>query len=343
MRILYLGVKTGTCIQRAEALKRIGHEVIHVDPAKYVPTERWTKKFHWETGGLLIHKKVGEKTLAEIHSVSPNPKFDVAWVDGGRYVGGPLIEQLKTISGRVVNYNIDDPFGGRDRYSWSTYLRYLKHYDLLAVVRKVNVEEAFKRGAKDVIFRHMTCDEVAHAPRALTAEDYQKRGTDVLFVGTWMEDRGTFMNQLISLGVPLSIYGSRWERAKEWSQLKPYWKGTHLGDPDTYCKTLQCSKVSIGILSKGNRDMHTTRSSEIPALGVLLCAERTAEHSEMYDEGSEAVFWKDATECAKVCHDLLANDERRKDIAARGRLRVLKNQTYNEPAVAAILDRLFKK
>jgi len=212
---------------------------------------------------------------------------------------------------------------------------------LAVVVRALSVPEAKARGAKDVLFVKMSGDEVAHRPRTLTPEDIKKWSSDVIFVGTWMPERGPFMSELLDLGVPLTIYGSNWQKAREWPKLQSVWKGPGMSNPDEYSKALQCAKVTLGLLSKGNRDMHTQRSSEIPALGALFCAERTPEHEEMYQDGYEAVFWSDAKECAAQCQKMLSNEELRSQIAARGRERVLKNGTMNELTMQAILDRTF--
>jgi spore maturation protein CgeB len=93
------------------------------------------------------------------------------------------------------------------------------------------------------------------------------------------------------------------------------------------------------LLSKGNRDLHTQRSLEIPSLGGLLCAERTAEHLALYDEGKEAVFWQDAEECAEVCNRLLENETLRLEIAQRGLERAWRNNHFNEPVIASVIER----
>jgi spore maturation protein CgeB len=90
-------------------------------------------------------------------------------------------------------------------------------------------------------------------------------------------------------------------------------------------------------LSKGNRDLHTTRSLEIPYAGGLLCAERTEEHEEPYREGVDAVFWSDARECAQICQELLDNPERRRAIAASGAERVCSLKLGNEDIVRNVL------
>jgi spore maturation protein CgeB len=138
--------------------------------------------------------------------------------------------------------------------------------------------------------------------------------------------------------VPLTIRGANWHKAPDWRVLRPFWKGEAIWG-DEYAKAIQCAKVCLGLVSKGNRDLHTTRSSEIPALGSLLCAERTTDHLQMYEEGKEALFWSSADECAAMCHYALANDDRRQAIAIAGRARLARNGHYNEHMLQQIIAR----
>lgn len=339
MKILYLGVPAGSSNQRANALRRIGHEVTLINPEPFVRGHRLVRKFHWEAGSVTCQKAVTEGVLSGIRELGPNGRFDLVWVDSGRLVGPKLVQALRSSFGKIVNYNLDDPFGKRDRFSWLSYLRAVPFYDLVVVVRKENVEEARRRGAKDVILLKRAADDVDHIPHPVSEEQRARLSSEVLFLGTWFPERGPFMRELLSKGVPLTIYGDRWDRAPEWPEIKRVWKGNSLY-ADDYAIGIQCSKIALGLLSKGNRDLHTQRSSEIPAIGGLLCAERTSEHQEMYVDGEEAVFWDDAAECASVCKKLLEDDALRIRIRDAGFARVRKNGSFNQPLVQAILDRL---
>jgi hypothetical protein len=183
---------------------------------------------------------------------------------------------------------------------------------------------------------YRSADEVSHAPRHLSAHDHQVWDCEVLFLGTWFPERGPFLKALIEHGVPLTIQGPHWHKAREWPLLKSHWRGGAISGDD-YAKAIQCARVNLGLLSKENRDLHTTRSLEIPALGALLCAERTTEHQGMYEEGREALFWKDAQECADQCRHALENEPRRLAIAAAGHQRVMRNGHYNQMVVTHIL------
>ena len=333
MKILYLGPDSFTSKQRSDALIRLGHDVLAVDPARYAPQNPLARKINWEAGGFLSQALVARGVFQAIGDM----RFDVTWVDSGRYVGPALVHALQRRGSPVLNYNVDDPFGKRDRFSWLLYLHTVSAYDLVAVVREENVAEAKARGARKVVRVYRSADEVAHAPRPLTEEDHARWDSDVCFVGTWFPERGPFMAELVRLGVPLTIFGNGWQKAPEWPAIQPAWRGPGTRSDDEYAKAIQCAKICLGLLSKGNRDLHTTRSLEVPLLGGLLCAERTPEHLHLYDEGTEAVFWDDAAECARVCRELLADEPRRREIARRGRERCIVNGTLNERMMSCLL------
>lgn len=331
--ILFIGRNSGTSRHRAEALRRLGNIVFQIDPHAFIPKTRLSSVWMWNTGGLFLEGYIRHRVLASL----PPRKFDLVYVDGGELVGPSLVLELKRRFGKIVNYNIDDPFGARDGQLWRLYLWAVPFYDLIVVMRDCNIPEARDAGATQVIQVPRSADEVAHVPRILSESDRTRWGSDVTFVGTWMPERGPFLERLVELGVPLTIYGDRWHKAREYSVLRRCWRGKGLYDDDQYAKAIQCAKVNLGLLSKGNRDLATTRTFEIPSLGGVLCAERTSEHTELYKENEEAVFWEAPEECAEKCKRLLQDEPYRKQLAANGRQRLLKNKTTNESVLARIL------
>ena len=332
MQILYLGPISGTCLDRANALRRLGHRVEHIDLRQLLPKTSWVDRITWRLGGKLFSPWIVRGLAARL----ADRRFDLCYVDGGEWVTPKVISLLRRHAAKVINYNIDDPLGPRDGARFKAYRQGLPYYDLNAVVRQENVAEARALGANNVIRVYRSADEMTHAPRPLTANDHDAWDTEVLFLGTWFPERGPFMLDLIRRDVPLTIRGPNWHKAPEWPQLKSHWAGGAIGGDD-YAKAIQCAKVNLGLLSKENRDLHTTRSLEIPALAGLLCAQRTTEHTAMYTEGQEALFWKGADECAAVCRIALADDDRRRAIAKAGHQRVKQNGHYNETILASIL------
>jgi len=336
LSILYIGHRDGTSLDRANALRRLGHDVEHLELRQLLPPTPWIDRVIWKLGGQFLSPWV----LRALPDKLKNHRYDLCYVDSGELVTPGVIKLIRRYATKIVNYNIDDPFGKRDVARFAAYRLSVPHYDLCVVVRSENVAEAERLGAKDVMRLYRSSDEVAHAPRAVGAEEAERWHSEVLFLGTWFPERGPFLVELIERGVPLTIRGANWQKAREWPILKPLFKGGQLKG-DEYALALQCAKVNLGLLSKGNRDLHTTRSLEIPALGALLCAERTEEHLAMYREGEEALFWDSADECATVCLDVLRDDGRRKRIAAAGQARSIANGNHNENAMNAIVGRAF--
>jgi hypothetical protein len=332
--VLYLGVADGTSLDRANALKRVGYRVEHIDLRELLPKSRWVWRITWRLGGHLLSPLVMRALPRRLGQA----RFDVCLVDSGEWITPRVIRLLRKHAARIANYNIDDPFGMRDFARSTAYRKSVSSYDLCVVVRADNVAEAFALGAKDVLRVFRSADEVTHAPRLPTASDVERLQSEVLFLGTWFPERGPFLARLIELGVPLTIRGANWNKAPEWPVLKPYWRGGSV-QGEEYALTIQCAKINLGLLSKGNRDLHTTRSLEIPALGGLLCAERTSEHLEMYVEGKEALFWADAEECAAVCLRMLKDDSRRREIAAAGHARLLRDGHRNQVVMRTIVER----
>jgi spore maturation protein CgeB len=334
VRIAYIGPERGTSLHRARALQRLGHQISIIDPWSWLGRSKWVSRWLFNAGGLGVGLFINQRLYREVSQAAPN----LIWVNQGESLGPYILQRLRTIDVPIINHINDDPFGGRDKRRFSHFRKAIAFYDLIVVPRNVNVCEAKQAGARHVIRMMMSADEIAHAPRKLNSEEQHLFSSEVAFIGTWMPERGHFMVELIHRGVPLSIWGNQWHKAPEWPVIKSCWRGPGQYDDQAYSAVILAAKICLGFLSKGNRDLHTSRSLEIPALGSLLCAERTSEHLALYEEGVEAVFWNDAFECAEICKNLLANNKRRKEIAQKGHERALHNNLFNEPVLTSIID-----
>lgn len=340
MNILYIGDNStfSTSYHRATALQRLGHIVKIInskEAVKWQLSNAFLSKVHFHTG----YKFIQTSMFSWLKKKLDEPfQPDLIWVNGGELIGANAVKLLKQKGVPVILYHNDDPTGGRDGNRFKSLLEAIPVYDLCVVVRNQNVDEFKALGAKNVIRVFMSYDEVAHKPFDNEQEIPVKFKSDIAFIGTWMrnEKRDEFILKLINEGLNVSIWGGRWDKSPLWPQLKAYYKGGTLGGKD-YVAAIQGAKICLGMLSKGNRDLHTTRSLEIPYIGGLLCAERTTEHLQMYNEGTEAIFWDDVNECAEKCKALINDDDRINSIKKAGRIRILENKAGNENVCSTIL------
>ncbi|GAB3641441.1 CgeB family protein [Spirosoma arcticum] len=343
-KILYLGDSdpNTTSAHRANALIRLGHTVVVKDPNKIIsesPGLRFIEPLHYRTGYRFLQHRLVRWVQVLVNTID---KPDLIWVSGGELLGKECLKLLKKFSCPIVLYNNDDPTGGRDGRRFDLLLKALPYYDLCAVMRGINIPEYKAKGAHHVLKVYMSYDEVAHQPFAQVSDIPIAYQSNVAFVGTWMrnEKRDEFLLELIRQGVPLSIWGNSWKKSPHWKALQVAYCGSALSGRD-YVAAVQGTKICLGFLSKGNRDLHTQRSLEVPFAGGLLCAERTSEHLAMYREGIDAVFWSDAQECARICHQLLDDASRREAIRSSGMHRVRELRVGNEDVCKEVLNAAF--
>jgi len=334
LRVAYIGVESGTSRQRARAFERLGMHVTHIDPWAWWGQNKYLRHFHLKTGYALVAPAVGKRLYSLVKASRP----DVIWVNQGELLGRGSLTRLRALGVPIVNYANDNPFSPECHRRFTQYRRALDLYDLVVVVFEEAVSLARAAGAKRVIRRHISADEVAHlaygeAPRA--------KVHDVSFIGTWHPDgRGALIAEIIRQGVPLALWGDRWEHDREWATIQSAWRGPGVYDEHKYATIIGESRICLGLVNHVAGNQHTDRSIEIPAIGSVLCAERTVEHEGMYKDGEEAVFWATPKECASLCWVLLNDESKRAAMEASGRRRAIRNGYFNEKVLAGILAEL---
>lgn len=338
MRVLYIGVSdpASTTRHRADAMRRLGAQVIHLDPQQAMAhrLHGWPGRLHYRTGYLLLASAMKRWLRSEQKNLN---QIDLVWVDSGELLSAGAMQLLKTHHAPIVLFNHDDPTGTRDRWRFMGLRQAIPLYDLCIVMREPNVAEYKLHGARDVLRSWMTFDEKKHQLDHIDRPVPLRMQSDVAFIGGnhKQEGRDLFLLQMIDAGLQLAIWGDGWDRSEHWAMLKPFWRGPSVSGQD-YVDAMRGAKLCLGFLSKGNRDQHTTRTMEIPAAGGLLCAKRTDEHMALYKEGEEAVFWHNTEECIQVCRDLLAHPEKRERIRAAGHARLKRNQCGNEDLIRRV-------
>ncbi len=333
---MYLGAnsKDSTSLHRSRALARLGHEVSHINPLEWLPQNRILTSLNVRTGFRIVAPLCTAYVLKKI----ANAGYELAWIDQGGEVSPNLYKELKRRKTRIVNYNLDDPFGSRDGRKWDTYRKGVYLHDVTVVVRRENIEEAKTWGAQNVVRVFRSYDPVAHNPDKIPESDVQRIASRVLFVGTHMPERGPFLEELIQRGVPLTIRGEGWKRAKS-SLVRKAWLGGAIYN-DEYVAAIKGADLCLGLLSKGNRDLHTQRSAEIPYIGSVFCCERTEDHLEMFNQSESVAMWSSARECAEVCCKLVNDPQRRHKMAKVAKLRIQEIGLSNDAVMAGILERV---
>lgn len=338
LRIVYVGPDYGTSLQRADALRDLGHALRHV--ANVVPSQGAARQVYRVSSRLGIPTDPAGANAALLEALRDEPA-DVLWIDKGLNIRPRTLRTARTARPalRIVAYSPDDMLNPRCQSRF--YLQGIALYDLHVTTKSYNVPELLALGAKDVLFVDKAYCSRRHRPLELTAEERARYTSDVGFVGAWESERGAEMARLAADGVPVTIWGPGWERQRERPRQLDI-RGVWLDDVE-YPKALNAIRINLGFLRKANRDLQTARSVEIPACAAFLLAERTQEHLRLFAEGEEAEFFEGYDELARKCRYYLEHEERRAAIARAGRERCVRGGYANTERLATVVDYLARK
>lgn len=271
--------------------------------------------------GFQHHLNIGPGVWAlnkKIRQSINEKKYDVLLVDNKPYLLKKTLHHIKkkSPSTKIVNLLTDDPFG-RYAKSWRL-LRETTHlYDLFFVQRKINIAELKKLGAQKVSVCYRSFDPQYNKPYVFQEKEYLQYATPVGFIGTFEEDRASYIAYLIQQGIPVTVTGNDFEGAPYWDIIQPYYQGPSVYG-DEYIKKLCGMDIALHFLRHGNRDEQDSRTFEIPASKVFMLAERSELHSAFFKEDKEAVYFSDKEELLQKLKYYLAHPLERLEIANAG-------------------------
>jgi hypothetical protein len=195
------------------------------------------------------------------------------------------------------------------------YTQGLKFYDHVFTTKSYNITELKSLGAKNVSFLYQAFSNEKHLNRNLEVNEPPQR--DVSFVGYADEIRFKTIQYLAENGIEIELAGATWKKFKSRAHKNIFIHARDLMGKE-YSHFIRTSKINLGFLRKINRDLHTSRSVEIPACGGFLLAERTSEHEVLFRDKQEAVFFNDDQDLLRLVRQYLLDDEQRNVIRMRG-------------------------
>ncbi len=327
MKVLYVGPdyrgSNGTCWR--DAFRALGCDVRTLDSEKLLAwpaslAERIAARF----GGQPRSSRVG-RFNAVVAAAAEEFRPRVTFFVQARHVQSETIERVAQSGTTVVYYN-DDMFNPANRTG--TFLSTIRAAECLVTTKSFNVVEFERAGARKVLYQPNAFDPAIHFPARPSAAEAAELGGDVTFIGTFRPARADFLADVIGRldGLLFNLWGGGWSkmlrplywhRAIRWARVRRRLRGRELWGEDMG-KAIQANKVALGLLNHANRDLHTSRTFEIPACGGFMLAERTLEHCEYFEEDREAVYFASIEELVDKARYYVAHDSERTRIAARG-------------------------
>ena len=264
------------------AIIRSGHDCLTVVP--WSPDIRWrvARKIRPTPEQLVSRQQEWNRRFVETARLW---KPDLVVVFKGLTVTS---ETIAVIPGIKIHYHPDDSTNPYNRSP--VYEHAETAYDLHVTTKSMNVSELKSRGVRNALFVRCAYDRDWHV-----ALDRPSRTLfDVGFIGTRRRDRVPLIKSVADrYRKAFLLCGGRWNREPALARVatvRPPQFGFKMS------VTVAKAPVQLGLLNSDNRDQHTVRSYEVPAAGGVMVAERTIEHLEMLEEGTEALFFSSEEE-----------------------------------------------
>ncbi|MBN4046415.1 glycosyltransferase [bacterium AH-315-P15] len=268
--------------------------------------------------------------------------YDLICVIKGLAVEKSTLEAVRRISPdtKIILWTCDDLALPHNQSK--CFLESASQYDVVFTTKSNNLRygELSRIGFRRVEFLYQAFSTADHRP--ITDPAWTDRH-GVLFIGYGEEQRFTFMNYLARNGVPVDVYGNGWKRPsfaiRAHANLKLHKQPLFHRE---YAAAITNAAINLCFLRVKNRDIHTSRSIEIPACGGFMLAERTDEHSLLFREGEEAEFFCSKEELLHKVRKYLKQPVRRMEISRAGCDRTRKDNYSYEEMVMQILRNIFQ-
>lgn len=325
-RILYVGPdyygSNGTCWR--DAFLDLGQDVRTVDSEGIVTRPR-------SVAQRALHKLTRRAPASQIarlnqavRDAAREYRPDLTFYIQARYILADTLDETRRFGPNCAYMNDDMINPANQTFTFAAGLPKL---DWIFTTKSYNVAELQAAGAPRVVFISNAYDPKIHFPAQPSAEERVRFQGDVLFIGTFRPERADFLARLadaIGSRHRVNVWGPGFDKMNRpsylahwasWRALRLCLRGPELWGVDM-AKAIQSNQIVLGLLNHANRDLHTSRSFEIPACGGFMLAERTDEHRRYFQEGKEAAYFGSFEELLEKVDYYLAHENERVRIAA---------------------------
>lgn len=313
------GTNIGGSFERAALAAELDVQVIEPREAMEAPT--WLRRFNWHLRG---HRPTWlNQFSSRAVEFCLRHESEAVVVTGIAGLSADALKQLSKAGVRVANYLTDDPWNPAHRAPW--FLNALPEYYAVFSPRQANRGDLAALGCSKVSYLPFAYDPALHFPEEPSDNERENFSTDVLFIGGADEDRVPVCVAIAASGLSLAIYGDYWDRSE---LARPFWRG--YANPSTLRKATSAARVCLCLARKANRDGHTMRSYEVPAMRGVLLAEATDDHKDMFGEEG-ALYFRDTPEMIIKAKWLVAHQPEARQMAVKANARIMTGaNTYRD-------------
>lgn len=239
-------------------------------------------------------------------------------------VSAGALRQLREMGITVANFLTDDPWNRWHRAPW--FMKGLRSYHHIFTPRHANEPELHGLRGPVIHYLPFAYAPEIHFPPSLSLEERNQWRSGLLFVGGADGERISIMEELARRGLVPSLWGGGWTRH---TSLRAH-VHEHAG-PEQFRNLVSCAAVNLCLVRRANRDGHSMRTFELPAIGGCMLVEDTPDHRGLFGaEGESVCYFASTDEMERQARALLASpaEQARLAAAVQRRIRTEGRHTY---------------
>lgn len=303
-------------VYREKAVEYLGHELISFDDRRFLIPGRLRQRAPflqaWDAGRL------NNALIRLARTTRP----DICMVVGGHEILPDTVDHIKKMGIKVVLWTSDAPF------YFDNILRAAPRYDRLFCAGSEAMDIFQAQGLKNAVWVPFACDPRYHQPAALSEEEHKKYARDVVFVGSYYENRAWMLESIADFH--LGVWGPYWQRLAKNSPLQRKVFDAKL-NYDEWRKIFSAAKIVLG-LHYVNPSLPCHQASpklfEAMACRSFVLSDNQKDARALFEDGRHLVFFKDEKDLREKIEYYLSHAQERMTIAQRGYEEVLARHTY---------------
>jgi spore maturation protein CgeB len=209
-----------------------------------------------------------------------------------------------------------------------------KYFDYVFTIQKGECIEAIRKaGAGHVHYLPTACDPSVHVPLNLSAEERERWGSPISFVGAGYYNRRQTFAGLAHL--PCKLWGTEWPTCKPFDKMVQE-AGRRL-TPEEYIRIFNATEINLNLHSSNERDgvdpsgdFLNPRTFELAACGAFQLVDERELLPECFKAGEEVITFSSIADLKDKIEYYRDRPEERERIAKRARERVLSEHTYQK-------------
>jgi len=301
-----------------KAIRLLGHELFVFEDRQHIIPGRVRKRLPFLN--QLDLKIINKRMLLLAEETKP----DISIVTGGHRIISSAVNKMKSDGVVTVLWTIDPPL------YFQPIIDVAPCYDHIFCQGTEAVELLDKAGIKGSCWLPVACDPDIHRPVMLSEREREAYGHDVVFVGSYYQNRAELFAKIA--GFDLALWGPGWSALAEGSPLVSKIRGAHT-PPSEWLKIYSACKIALVIHYQSPQNSFpvyqaSPRIFEAMACGCFVISDRQRDVFSLFEDGKHLVGFDNPNDLIEKINYYLSHHEEREEIAGRGREEVLKHHTY---------------